>query len=64
MQLLNPIPILLLIAAATAIVVVSRRLNQRGTGSMASAVLLTTLWVDGLFLLTALIQPSLSGLIE
>ena len=33
-------------------------------GSMAAAVLITTLWVDGLFLLSALLQPGLSGLIE
>jgi len=26
--------------------------------------LITTLWVDGLFLLSALLQPGLSGLIE
>jgi hypothetical protein len=31
---------------------------------MAAAVLITTLWVDGLFLLSALLQPGLSGLIE
>jgi len=34
------------------------------TWSMAGAVLVTTVWVDGLFLITALLQPGLSGLIE
>ena len=34
------------------------------TLSMSAAVLMTTLWVDGLFLLAAVVQPGLSGLIE
>tara|TARA_B100000700_G_C15050462_1_gene860020 strand:+ start:3371 stop:4009 length:639 start_codon:yes stop_codon:yes gene_type:complete len=33
------------------------------TWIVASAALVTTLWVDGLFLITALIEPRLSGLI-
>ena len=37
--------------------------NQGGAWLVASAALTTTLWVDGLFFLTTLLQPSLSGLI-
>ncbi len=36
---------------------------QGGAWLVASAALTTTLWVDGLFFLTTLLQPSLSGLI-
>jgi hypothetical protein len=38
--------------------------NSNETLSMSAAVLMTTLWVDGLFLLAAVVQPGLSGLIE
>ena len=51
--------------AAALILMVGRRLSQAGeTWCMAGAVLVTTVWVDGLFLLTALLQPGFSGLIE
>ncbi len=70
-QLINPTPLVLLICAATLIAMVSRLLRQRAilhkpSGSawlVASAALTTTLWIDGLFLLSALLQPKLSGLI-
>jgi hypothetical protein len=39
-------------------------LNSSDTLYMSAAVLMTTLWVDGLFLLAAIVQPGLSGLIE
>ena len=65
LQLLNPAPLLALGLAAALILMVGRRLSQAGeTWSMAGAVLVTTVWVDGLFLLTALLQPGFSGLIE
>ena len=65
LQLLHPAPLLALGFAAALILMVGRRLSQAGeTWSMAGAVLVTTVWVDGLFLLTALLQPGFSGLIE
>ncbi len=64
-------PIVLLIFAAILIAFIANLMKQRAilhkpSGSawlVASAALTTTLWVDGLFLLTAFAQPSLSGLI-
>ena len=65
LQLLNPAPLLAVGLAAALILMVGRRLSQSGeTWCMAGAVLVTTVWVDGLFLLTALLQPGFSGLIE
>ena len=70
LHLLQPLPLLTLVVAAALVLMAGRRLNLNSagsngdTGAMASAVLITTLWVDGLFLLTALLQPGLSGLIE
>ena len=66
------IPIFLGISiAASLIIFLSDQMNQRGkiaslSGSawlVAGTALTTTLWVDGLFLATTLIQPKLSGLI-
>ncbi len=71
LRLLN-IPILVCISlAAVLIIFLSDQMNQRGkiislsgsTWLVAGTALTTTLWVDGLFLITALIQPKLSGLI-
>ena len=65
LQLLHPLPLVLLASAAALILSLGRRCHQQGTTwSMAGAVLITTVWVDGLFLTTALLQPGLSGLIE
>ena len=70
LHLLQPLPLFILAAAALLVLLAGRRLNLIDNGSdvdaaaMASAVLITTLWVDGLFLLSALLQPGLSGLIE
>jgi len=51
--------------AAAVIIGLGQRLRMDGENwEMAGAVLVTTVWVDGLFLLTALLQPGLSGLIE
>ena len=68
--LLLPVPLVTLVVSAVLVLLAGRRLcwNSGGftgeAGSMAAAVLITTLWVDGLFLLSALLQPGLSGLIE
>ena len=72
LQLLHPLPLTALALAASIIIwlagALSRResavLKSNETLSMSAAVLMTTLWVDGLFLLAAVVQPSLSGLIE
>ena len=68
---MNPGSALLLTTAAALILLMARRLRigalDAGIGSeamgMAASVLITTLWVDGLFLTASLLQPSLSGLI-
>ena len=69
LHLLQPLPLATLVMSALLVLLAGRRLNFNnnsdvGTAAMASAVLITTLWVDGLFLLSALVQPGLSGLIE
>ena len=70
LHLLQPLPLFTLATAAVLVLLAGRRLNLNDNGSdvdaatMASAVLTTTLWVDGLFLLSALLQPGFSGLIE
>ncbi len=70
-ELIKPQSILLLVIASALIIWIATLMKQRATvhspaGStwlVASTALMTTLWVDGLFFLTALIQPKLSGLI-
>ena len=72
LHLLHPLPLTALVLAAGSIVWLAGTLSKRemavfksnDTLSMSAAVLMTTLWVDGLFLLAALVQPGLSGLIE
>ena len=70
LHLLQPLPLFTLATAAVLVLLAGRRLSLKDNSSdvdaaaMASAVLTTTLWVDGLFLLSALLQPGLSGLIE
>ena len=65
MQLLHPFQLVGLALAAAVIIGLGHRLRMTGENwEMAGAVLVTTVWVDGLFLLTALLQPGLSGLIE
>ena len=65
LQLLHPLPMLLLALAGAMILRLGRRWTSKGsTWTMAGAVLVTTVWVDGLFLITSLLQPGLSGLIE
>jgi len=70
-ELMKPQPVTFLLIAAVAIGFLASfmrgRANLRSPGGaawlVASTALITTLWVDGLFLLTALFQPRLSGLI-
>ena len=71
LNLLNPLTMVLILLAAVLILFLSNEMNKRGTLSspaggawlVAGAALTTTLWVDGLFLVTTLLQPKLSGLI-
>ncbi len=70
-QLLDPLSIALLLSAAVLIMLIARAMRLkasldaylRETWMVASSALTTTLLIDGLFLITALIQPQLSGLI-
>ncbi len=70
-ELLNVQSLLLLLAVGGLIIVLSSLMERQASLDkvnesswfVASAALKTTLWIDGLFLLTALLQPSLSGLI-
>lgn len=72
LYLLHPLPITALALAAGLILWLANTLSKRETASynssdtlsMSAAVLMTTLWVDGLFLLAAVVQPGLTGLIE
>tara|TARA_Y100001968_G_scaffold49997_2_gene40421 strand:- start:10894 stop:11586 length:693 start_codon:yes stop_codon:yes gene_type:complete len=70
-ELISPENIGLLIGAAGLIAYFAYLMNQKAVNSrnfkstwlVASAALITTLWVDGLFFITTLFQPQLSGLI-
>ncbi len=70
-KLFRPFSIVLIIIAAGLIIFIAHLMRQRaimhspsgGAWLVASAALSTTLWVDGLFILSALIEPRLSGLI-
>ncbi len=70
-QIFKPQSIILLIIAAVFIIFISNLMKERAlpfspsgsTWLVASAALSTTLWVDGLFLFTAFVEPRLSGLI-
>ena len=70
LHLLQPLPLATLVISAVLVLRSGHHLSKNSSGfagdagSMAAAVLITTLWVDGLFLLSALLQPGLSGLIE
>lgn len=64
LQVLSPLPLLLVIGCAVVLLQACRWLWQRGeVGRVTSAALATTLAVDALFLLAALLAPGLSGLI-
>ena len=70
-QLLEPFSLLAIFVAAVLIILIASWMNQRSKSEplssdawlVASSALTTTLWVDGLFFATTLIQPQLSGLI-
>ena len=72
LHLMHPLPVTALVLAAGSVIWLAETLsksetpflNSSDTLSMSAAVLVTTLWVDGLFLLAAIVQPGLSGLIE
>ena len=64
-ELLHPLPLLALAIAAGLLLGMGQRMRQAGEAwEMAGAVLVTTVWVDGLFLVAALLQPGMSGLID
>ena len=70
-QLLEPLSLTAISIAALLIVGMANWMNQKSKSDpsscdawlVSSAALTTTLWVDGLFFATTLIQPQLSGLI-
>jgi hypothetical protein len=63
-QVLEPASMALVLGLATALLLIGRRLARSGpNGRLAAATLVTTLIVDGLFLIAALVSPQLSGLI-
>ncbi len=70
-ELVSPFSLISIALAALLIIIISnwmmkQSLNHSDVSDawlVASAALTTTLWVDGLFFLTTLIQPQLSGLI-
>ncbi len=70
-QLLAPFSLLAISIAALLIILIANWMNQKSKREplacdawlVSSSALTTTLWVDGLFFATTLIQPQLSGLI-
>ena len=70
-QLFTPFSLLAIFTAAILIILIANWMNQKSkiepsscdAWLVSSAALTTTLWVDGLFFATTLIQPQLSGLI-
>ncbi len=63
-SLLHPVPLLMMGLASGWILLLARRLQAGDTARrVAAATLASTLLVDGLFIITALLAPHLSGLI-
>ena len=70
-QLLEPFSLIAIFLAALLIILIANWMNQKSKSDLfsndawivSSSALTTTLWVDGLFFATTLIQPQLSGLI-
>ena len=70
-QLFAPFSLLAIFVAAFLIILIANWMNQKSKSEIlssdawlvSSSALTTTLWVDGLFFATTLIQPQLSGLI-
>ena len=64
MQVLEPAHLLIVVAIAAAMLIAARLLWQRGPGGrLVATCLLSTLAIDGLFLLLALLLPTASGLV-
>lgn len=64
LQVLQPAPLALVLGMAVALTLLARRSRRSGHGGqLAAATLVTTLVVDGLFLIAALLSPQLSGLV-
>ena len=70
-QLLAPFSLMAIFIAALLIILIANWMNKKSKSEIlssdawlvSSSALTTTLWVDGLFFATTLIQPQLSGLI-
>ena len=70
-QLLEPFSLFAILIAALLIILIANWMHQKSKNEsfssdawvVSSSALTTTLWVDGLFFATTLIQPQLSGLI-
>jgi len=70
-QLLEPFSLFAILIAALLIILIANWMHQKSKSEplssdawlVSSSALTTTLWVDGLFFATTLIQPQLSGLI-
>lgn len=64
LAVMQPVPLVVIGLSALLLVLLSRRLRRSGpAGALAAATLGATLAVDGLFLLAALLAPSLTGLL-
>jgi len=64
LQVLQPAPLALVLGLAVALTLLARRCRRSGAGGrLAAATLVTTVLVDGLFLIAALLSPQLSGLV-
>ena len=63
-MVIQPLPLLTISLAAGSLILICRQLWRRGgIWRVSAAALATTLAVDGLFLVAALLAPGLSGLI-
>ena len=71
LDLIHPLPLISLCIAAILVAIIARKMNSISLSqpqsshswAIASAVLKTTVLVDGLFLICSLFQPGLSGLV-
>ena len=65
LEMLRPGKITIIIISTFLIVQSGRSIKKTGKScwNVAASVLIATVWIDGFFLITALLQPSFSGLI-
>lgn len=64
LAVLHPIPLAVVAVSALLLLLLCRRLRSLGpAGELAAATLAATISVDGLFLVAALLSPSLTGLL-